>query len=63
MGALTYVTPRLGRVAGGRPVRSIKRSASASPATSSQKAHNLEQAALLAAAFLDVSAGARAGAR
>jgi len=58
MGALSFVAPRLGRVAGGRPVRSIKRSASASPATSSQKAHNLEQAALLAHAFLDVSARA-----
>jgi 2-oxoglutarate dehydrogenase E1 component len=63
MGALTYVAPRLGRCAGGRPVRTIKRSASASPATSSQKAHNLEQAALLAHAFLDVNAGASAATR
>ncbi|MDZ4805056.1 MAG: 2-oxoglutarate dehydrogenase E1 component [Candidatus Eisenbacteria bacterium] len=63
MGSLAFVAPRLGRVAGGRPVRTIKRSASASPATSSPKAHSLEQAALLAHAFLDVSAGARAAAR
>ncbi|TPW17615.1 MAG: 2-oxoglutarate dehydrogenase E1 component, partial [bacterium] len=63
MGALAFVVPRLGRVAGGRPVRTIKRSASASPATSSPKAHGLEQAALLAHAFLDVSATSRAAAR
>jgi len=51
MGALSYVTPRLERTAGGRPVRSVKRSASASPATGSAKAHELEQKTLLTLAF------------
>jgi 2-oxoglutarate dehydrogenase E1 component len=46
MGALFYVQPYLER-AGGRPVRSVKRSASASPATGSAKAHELEQRTLL----------------
>jgi 2-oxoglutarate dehydrogenase E1 component len=43
--------PRLELVAGRRPVRSIKRSASASPATGSAKAHAMEQSALLTLAF------------
>jgi len=51
MGALFYVVPRLERVAGSRPVRSVKRSASASPATGSAKAHELEQKTLLTLAF------------
>jgi 2-oxoglutarate dehydrogenase E1 component len=51
MGALFYVLPWLERLSGGRPVRSIKRSASASPATGSAKAHELEQKALLNLAF------------
>ncbi len=51
MGALFYVIPRLERVAGDRPVRSVKRSASASPATGSAKAHELEQKTLLTLAF------------
>jgi len=51
MGALSYVLPRLERIAGGRPVRSVKRSASASPATGSAKAHELEQKTLLTLAF------------
>jgi 2-oxoglutarate dehydrogenase E1 component len=51
MGALFFVVPRLEQIAGGIPVRSVKRSASASPATSSHKAHVLEQSALLALAF------------
>ena len=51
MGALSYVMPRLERIAGGRPVRSVKRSASASPATGSAKAHELEQKTLLTLAF------------
>src|SRR5436305_1498088 len=42
MGALFYVQPRL-EVLAGRPVRSVKRSASASPATGSAKAHDVEQ--------------------
>ncbi|HEX9119446.1 MAG TPA: 2-oxoglutarate dehydrogenase E1 component, partial [Terriglobales bacterium] len=51
MGALWFVMPRLRRLARGRPVRSIKRSASASPATGSAKAHELEQKTLIALAF------------
>lgn len=51
MGPLFYVLPRLERVANGRPVRSVKRSASASPATGSAKAHEVEQKTLLALAF------------
>jgi 2-oxoglutarate dehydrogenase E1 component len=51
MGALSWILPRLEAVSGGRPVRSIKRSPSASPATGSLKASGMEQAALLALAF------------
>jgi 2-oxoglutarate dehydrogenase E1 component len=51
MGALFFVQPLLERLASSRPVRSVKRSASASPATGSAKAHAREQAALLALAF------------
>ncbi len=51
MGALSFVLPRLAIVAGERHVRSIKRSASASPATGSAKAHQLEQKTLLALPF------------
>ena len=51
MGALFFVQPRLQQVGGNRPIRSVTRSASASPATGSGKAHSLEQAALLALAF------------
>jgi 2-oxoglutarate dehydrogenase E1 component len=53
MGALFYVLPRLERLAQskGLQVRSVKRSASASPATGSSKAHELEQKTLLALAF------------
>ena len=51
MGALFFMQPRLQQVGGNRPIRSVKRSASASPATGSVKAHSLEQAALLALAF------------
>jgi 2-oxoglutarate dehydrogenase E1 component len=47
MGALSYMLPLLERLAGGKPVRSVKRSASASPATGSHKAHELEQKTLL----------------
>lgn len=52
MGALAYVWPILQRLAAGRRLRSVKRSASASPATGSAGAHRAEQAALLALAFL-----------
>jgi 2-oxoglutarate dehydrogenase E1 component len=51
MGALSFVLPRLERAAGGRKIRSIKRSASASPATGSAKAHDLEQKTLLTLAL------------
>ena len=51
MGALAFVLPRLERLARGRSVLSVKRSASASPATGSAKAHELEQKTLLALAF------------
>ncbi|PYX79232.1 MAG: 2-oxoglutarate dehydrogenase E1 component [Acidobacteria bacterium] len=51
MGALSYMLPRLRRVAGERPVLSVKRSASASPATGSAKAHEVEQKTLIALAF------------
>jgi 2-oxoglutarate dehydrogenase complex dehydrogenase (E1) component-like enzyme len=43
-------------LSGGRHFPSIKRSASASPATGSMKAHALEQAALLALAFTRLEA-------
>ena len=51
MGALFFVQPRLEQLSGGRFVRTVKRSASASPATGSKKAHQIEQSALLALAF------------
>jgi 2-oxoglutarate dehydrogenase E1 component len=51
MGALFYVLPRLRRIAGERAVLSVKRSASATPATGSGKAHELEQKTLLTLAF------------
>jgi 2-oxoglutarate dehydrogenase E1 component len=51
MGALFYVLPRLRRVAHGRNVRTVKRSASASPATGSGGAHEVEQKTLLSLAF------------
>ncbi|HYK35421.1 2-oxoglutarate dehydrogenase E1 component, partial [Alloacidobacterium sp.] len=43
MGALSFVMPRLKRLARDRQVLSIKRSAAASPATGSAKAHEMEQ--------------------
>ena len=57
MGALAYVVPRLKRIAGDCPVRSVKRSASASPATGSAKAHILEQNTLHALAFTQAKDG------
>jgi len=51
MGPISYALPRIERVANGRPVRSVKRSASASPATGSAKAHELEQKTLVTLAF------------
>ena len=47
MGALAFLLPRLERLARGRAVLSVKRSASASPATGSHKAHEMEQNTLL----------------
>lgn len=47
MGALSFVMPRLKRLARDRQVLSIKRSAAASPATGSAKAHDLEQKTLI----------------
>ena len=47
MGGLFYVMPLLRRMGRGRPVTSIKRSATASPATGSAKAHDLEEHALI----------------
>jgi 2-oxoglutarate dehydrogenase E1 component len=51
MGALSYMVPRLRRISGGRPVLTVKRSATASPATGSAKAHELEQKTLINLAF------------
>ncbi len=51
MGALFNMLPRLKRVAGDRPVLSVKRSSGASPATGSAKAHEVEQKTLLTLAF------------
>jgi len=51
MGALFFVQPRLERLLR-RPIRSVKRSASGSPATGSAKAHALEQQTLLTLAFM-----------
>jgi 2-oxoglutarate dehydrogenase E1 component len=51
MGALNYMLPRLRHLAGNRPVLSVKRSASPSPATGSAKAHEVEQKALLSLAL------------
>jgi 2-oxoglutarate dehydrogenase E1 component len=51
MGALAFLMPRLERLGRGRSVLSVKRSASASPATGSHKAHEMEQHTLLSLAF------------
>jgi len=51
MGGLFNMLPRLERIAGERHVLSVKRSASASPATGSAKAHEVEQKTLLTLAF------------
>jgi 2-oxoglutarate dehydrogenase E1 component len=51
MGAMSHVMARLRRVSGDRPVLSVKRSASASPATGSWKAHEMEQKTILTLAF------------
>jgi 2-oxoglutarate dehydrogenase E1 component len=51
MGALSYMVPHLERLAHSRGVLTVKRSASASPATGSHKAHEMEQHTLIALAF------------
>jgi 2-oxoglutarate dehydrogenase E1 component len=51
MGARAFMMPRLRRLLDGRPLRSVRRSASASPATGSAKAHDIEQQTLVAMAF------------
>jgi 2-oxoglutarate dehydrogenase E1 component len=53
MGAFTYVMPLLRRVAGERRVLSVKRHESATPATGSAKAHEIEEKTLI-----DVALGA-----
>jgi 2-oxoglutarate dehydrogenase E1 component len=55
MGALSYVVPRLKRINSPCPVRSVKRSPSASPATGSAKAHEIEQRTILSLAFSPAS--------
>jgi 2-oxoglutarate dehydrogenase E1 component len=47
MGALFYIMPLLRRVARDRAVLSVKRSASATPATGSAKAHDIEEKTLI----------------
>jgi 2-oxoglutarate dehydrogenase E1 component len=47
MGAFSYVMPLLRRMAGDRAVLSVKRSASATPATGSAKAHEIEEKTLI----------------
>jgi 2-oxoglutarate dehydrogenase E1 component len=47
MGALSYVMPLLKRMAHDRPILSVKRTASASPATGSAKAHEMEEKTLI----------------
>ena len=51
MGAFFYVMPLLRRLAGDRSVLSVKRHASASPATGSAKAHEIEEKTLIDLAF------------
>ena len=51
MGALFFVMPHLRRMAGERALLSVKRSAMASPATGSAKAHDMEEKTLIDLAF------------
>jgi len=51
MGALSFLDPYIARLTQGRRYRSVKRSASASPATGSHKAFEMEQQTLLNLAF------------
>jgi 2-oxoglutarate dehydrogenase E1 component len=51
MGGLFYIMPHLRRMAADRAVLSVKRSATASPATGSAKAHEMEEKTLIDIAF------------
>jgi 2-oxoglutarate dehydrogenase E1 component len=51
MGALSFVVPQISRLLRGRHLRTVKRAASASPATGSAKAHALEQTTLINLAY------------
>ncbi len=51
-GALNFLVPRLERLTHGKPLRSVKRSASSSPSTGSHTAHEVEQKTLLELAFV-----------
>ncbi|HEX4001929.1 MAG TPA: 2-oxoglutarate dehydrogenase E1 component [Candidatus Acidoferrales bacterium] len=51
MGAHDFIIPELERLSRGRAVLSVNRSASASPATGSGKAHEMEQKTLISLAF------------
>jgi 2-oxoglutarate dehydrogenase E1 component len=51
MGAVSYVMPLLRRLAGDRAVLSVKRHESATPATGSAKAHEIEEKTLIDLAF------------
>jgi 2-oxoglutarate dehydrogenase E1 component len=51
MGAFSYVMPQLRRLAGDRAVLSVKRHESATPATGSAKAHEIEEKTLIDLAF------------
>jgi 2-oxoglutarate dehydrogenase E1 component len=57
MGAHFYVLPRLKSIVGHSRIRSVKRRASASPATGSARAHEIEHRALLALAFAEAQPG------
>ena len=47
MGALSFVMPRMKQMVGNRALLSVKRTASASPATGSAKAHEMEEKTLI----------------
>jgi 2-oxoglutarate dehydrogenase E1 component len=51
MGAWFFMAPRLQRIAEARPLRAVARAESASPATGSQKAHQIEQRQLMEQTF------------
>ncbi|HEX4004946.1 MAG TPA: 2-oxoglutarate dehydrogenase E1 component [Acidobacteriaceae bacterium] len=59
MGAFWFVIPRLRRMFTDRQVLSVKRSAAASPATGSGKAHEMEQKTLIELALTHQGAGDR----